>query len=76
MLKGAVPLHYLLKRAEIARPMDQMLRVSNRDSAVERRSTFAVMGHSRLVTNGSQLNDVNNQPVVKDGVVGIHTRLS
>ena len=30
------------------------------------------MGHSRLVTNGSQLNDLNNQPVVKDGIIGIH----
>jgi asparagine synthetase B (glutamine-hydrolysing) len=30
------------------------------------------MGHSRLVTNGSQLNDENNQPVVKDGVIGVH----
>ena len=29
-------------------------------------------GHARLVTNGTQLNDANNQPVVKDGVVGVH----
>ena len=33
---------------------------------------FAVMGHSRLVTNGSQLNELNNQPVVKAGIIGIH----
>ena len=72
VLKGAVPLNYLLRRAEVARPMEQMLGISRNDSAAGRRSTFAVMGHSRLVTNGSQLNDVNNQPVVKDGVVGIH----
>lgn len=32
----------------------------------------AMMGHSRLVTNGSQLQDENNQPVVRDGIVGIH----
>lgn len=35
-------------------------------------STFAVIGHSRLVTNGTQLIDENNQPVVKDGIVGVH----
>jgi len=35
-------------------------------------STFAVIGHARLVTNGTQLDDVNNQPVVKDGIIGIH----
>jgi glucosamine 6-phosphate synthetase-like amidotransferase/phosphosugar isomerase protein len=33
---------------------------------------IAAIGHSRLVTNGSQLKDHNNQPVVKDGIVGIH----
>ncbi|MBW7869273.1 MAG: glucosamine 6-phosphate synthetase [Brumimicrobium sp.] len=29
-------------------------------------------GHTRLVTNGSQLSDENNQPVIKDGIVGVH----
>jgi asparagine synthetase B (glutamine-hydrolysing) len=32
----------------------------------------AVIGHSRLVTNGSQERPENNQPVVKDGIVGVH----
>ena len=30
------------------------------------------MGHSRLVTNGSQINNHNNQPVIKDNLIGIH----
>lgn len=29
-------------------------------------------GHARLVTNGTQLNDENNQPVVKDGIIAVH----
>ena len=33
---------------------------------------FAFIGHSRLVTNGSQSVGSNNQPVVKDNIVGIH----
>lgn len=33
---------------------------------------FAAIGHARLVTNGSQLNHTNNQPVFKDGIVGVH----
>ncbi len=33
---------------------------------------FAMIGHSRLVTNGLQGQAKNNQPVVKSGVVGIH----
>ncbi len=30
------------------------------------------MGHSRLVTNGSQVSASNNQPVIKNGIVSIH----
>ncbi len=33
---------------------------------------ITLMGHARLVTNGGQENHDNNQPVVKDGIVGIH----
>ncbi len=33
---------------------------------------FAFIGHSRLVTNGLQGISTNNQPVLKDGIVGIH----
>jgi len=31
-----------------------------------------IIGHARLVTNGSMEDNYNNQPVVKDGIVGIH----
>ena len=73
VVKGAVPLGYLLKRKEVTDQIDRMIASSPHDSAAaNRKRTFAVMGHSRLVTNGSQLNDVNNQPVVKDGMIGIH----
>ena len=34
--------------------------------------SVAVMGHSRLVTNGAQENNQNNQPVVAGDMVGIH----
>lgn len=36
------------------------------------KSNFASFGHARLVTNGSQLEEVNNQPVLKDANVLIH----
>ena len=29
-------------------------------------------GHARLVTNGTQLEDANNQPVMKDDIICIH----
>jgi len=33
---------------------------------------IAAIGHARLVTNGSLEDNRNNQPVIKDGIVGIH----
>ena len=33
---------------------------------------LSFMGHSRLVTNGSHLNQYNNQPVVKDNIITVH----
>jgi len=33
---------------------------------------ITIIGHSRLVTNGRQQVNSNNQPVIKDGVVGVH----
>lgn len=32
----------------------------------------ALIGHSRLVTNGFQENNENNQPVIADGMVAVH----
>jgi asparagine synthetase B (glutamine-hydrolysing) len=72
VFKGAVPLSYLLDRKELTHQLDRMIGSPNHDCPAGKQGTFAVMGHSRLVTNGSQLNDENNQPVVKDGVIGIH----
>jgi hypothetical protein len=33
---------------------------------------ICVFGHARLVTNGTQLNDDNNQPIVRDGIIAVH----
>ncbi len=38
----------------------------------EHGESIAILGHTRLVTNGSQQNYVNNQPVISEGLVGIH----
>ena len=35
-------------------------------------SNFAIIGHSRLVTNGASELNYNNQPVIKDGFVAVH----
>lgn len=38
----------------------------------DRSKSVLAFGHARLVTNGSQLNHENNQPICKDGYVVIH----
>jgi glucosamine--fructose-6-phosphate aminotransferase (isomerizing) len=34
--------------------------------------SFVIAGHTRMVTNGSESNEKNNQPVIKDDVVLLH----
>jgi asparagine synthetase B (glutamine-hydrolysing) len=36
------------------------------------KNQFFSFGHSRLVTNGSQLESTNNQPVIKDNLIATH----
>lgn len=46
---------------------------TQRDGAVNgHRRPLAITGHSRLVTNGFQSNQDNNQPVVTQGAVALH----
>jgi len=52
-------------RGEVFR--NEILSLKNNDT-----SPFIAIGHSRLVTNGYEQYDNNNQPVVKNGFVVIH----
>lgn len=72
VFKGTVTLHDLLKNRTVKDQIDKMLRVYQKQFSLINKTAFSVIGHSRLVTNGTQLNEVNNQPVIKDGVIGIH----
>lgn len=36
------------------------------------KDTIALIGHARMVTNGTMAENNNNQPVIKDGIVAIH----
>ena len=64
VIKGPIPVKKLFKEGSIKDT------VSNAFS-FGKKGKYA-FGHARLVTNGTQLNDANNQPVVKDGIVGVH----
>ena len=72
VIKGPVALNNLLTSIEVVKQLDGMIGAFCVKKGDDKNSSFAVMGHSRLVTNGSQLNEENNQPVIKDGIIGIH----
>lgn len=66
LVKGDVPINRLLK-SHIYKNY-----LKNAVASYNSGSTFQAIGHARLVTNGSQLKEENNQPVIKDGIIGIH----
>jgi asparagine synthetase B (glutamine-hydrolysing) len=66
VIKGDIQIRELLKSEEFK----LLLKKSTR--AYEEGTGFCVFGHARLVTNGSQLHEENNQPVLKDGMIIIH----
>src|SRR5690242_7274179 len=71
VLKGAVPLNALLRSPDVSTALvDSIKRYANGTNGTS--AGFTAIGHSRLVTNGSQLNDENNQPVIKSGIIGVH----
>jgi len=68
VFKGSLRISELLLAPEVSDAVD---RFAAEHAAADRGVSVAV-GHSRLVTNGSQLRGYNNQPVVKEGIIGIH----
>ena len=66
VIKGDIPIRELLKSSVFENKLKKSV------NAYEKGKGFTAFGHARLVTNGSQLNEVNNQPVLKDDIVLIH----
>ena len=69
VLRGPVSIDELMKTIEYKNFKEAVL-IEGKEK--NNNKIFAALGHARLVTNGTQLEDENNQPVVKDGIVGIH----
>lgn len=64
VVKGPIPAKELLSKPDTKKIISSAFRKTHK-------SRYA-FGHARLVTNGTQLNDENNQPIIKDGIVGVH----
>jgi len=72
ILKGPLAIEELFKEPDYNNFIKQVFPVKRDKSVNNSERNLVVFGHARLVTNGTQLEDVNNQPVVKDGIIGIH----
>jgi len=49
------------------------LKMSNsEDSINSEHRPVSVLGHCRLKTKGTELNNVNNHPIIRDNIVGVH----
>ncbi len=66
VIKGDVSISKLVESSEYNKQLKIAL------NAYKNKDGFSAFGHARLVTNGSQLQEVNNQPVLKDDTVLIH----
>lgn len=66
IVKGPIPANQLLKRNKVKDIINETFSNDNKDNLK------LVFGHARLVTNGTQLDDKNNQPVTKDNVICVH----
>jgi glutamine---fructose-6-phosphate transaminase (isomerizing) len=68
VLKRAVRPRLLVRSEEYRRLLDDFVSSVRTD----RTSALAVMGHARMVTNGSSEIHENNQPVMKHGMIVFH----
>ena len=67
VIKGDVRIKRLLQTPDFKSSLSNSL-----ERYQSRKGIFSAFGHARLVTNGSQLQDENNQPVIKNGNYLIH----
>ena len=66
VIKGDIPISEMLKSKVFSEKLTSNIQTFKQSN------NFLAFGHARLVTNGSQFNEVNNQPVIKNDIVCIH----
>jgi glutamine---fructose-6-phosphate transaminase (isomerizing) len=68
--KDQIPASKLINSRSYSDFLDKS--IAHNFNCIKLNNPLAVIAHSRLVTNGTQQNNNNNQPVIKDGTVVIH----
>ena len=72
VLKEATSASSLIRTPKYKKLITQSLKNGHTSVPSKLDHPLAVIGHSRMVTNGSQEMHYNNQPVIVDGMIGIH----
>lgn len=72
LIKGPLPVSELIGGKDYTEVLEKALKSYRSEAEKGNQNSFVAMGHARLVTNGSQLREENNQPVVKDDLMAIH----
>lgn len=67
IIKGAMPVSRALKEKAVSSYFEQVF-----DESTYINMPLVAIGHSRLVTNGSQTEQGNNQPVIKNDMAVVH----
>lgn len=62
----------MLRSREYRHVFDDILGLKGNNKNEVIKTTITLIGHSRLVTDGSQESHDNNQPVISNGIVGVH----
>jgi glutamine---fructose-6-phosphate transaminase (isomerizing) len=72
VLKQPMPASRLIRHRSYRSFFAEALELNEGESEQPLSDAFALVGHSRLTTNGLQYINHNNQPVIAAGMVGVH----
>ncbi len=72
VLKRPIPASELIKTADYNFTILSPIKSFFKSNGAKQNSSIALIGHSRLVTNGSEDDHNNNQPVIAGGMVAVH----
>jgi glutamine---fructose-6-phosphate transaminase (isomerizing) len=71
VLKEPISASSMIRSVPFKTIIDLLLKNAS-DPDLQSNPSLSLIGHSRLVTNGSQELNSNNQPVIKEGVIMVH----
>lgn len=69
VIKKDLPANLFITNQEVEETLNSYVKTSSNDS---KNRLLSVIGHCRLKTKGSEYNNINNHPIVRENAVGVH----